>query len=352
MKDPDHLVYYNGIVINDRGRNIPAVIDDARGQSLIEKPDDWDLSVIRFDVDTTLLPFSKVEMLPGPAIGVSFRSLMQVNFRQVGGGDNFGYVHAENNKGEYGDLSMFIRYWNFGMEQSFSTLPPATQVRLKSAPQFYVVNGKLRLIFPEVWLTVGSALDYTPKILFNAKWAKYLLGFPLLRDPNYGYAVNGGDARIRIDDETCTVKVSDRTGLPVAFGAATYGVGGDLAYIEQQFTMPGTFAAVRAITLTTTSLPVVSESIPNTTNSSSGVSNASASIISDYLMSTDTYTDQHRIEYLPQAEFRMTQLNSTEPIRRISIQAWWADHFGNRYPILLSSGGTFSIKLIFKKRTD
>ena len=57
--DSDHLTYYNGIVINREGRPTAAIIDDVRGQPFLESADAWEMSVIRFDVDTLLLPFAK-----------------------------------------------------------------------------------------------------------------------------------------------------------------------------------------------------------------------------------------------------------------------------------------------------
>jgi hypothetical protein len=306
------------------------------------------MSVIRFDVDTLLLPFAKFPLgEKDPAFPNIYYTALQVSMD----GTAIGRVVSENALGEYSDLSSVIRYFNFAMYQAFYNLAPAVQAQLLNAPQFYVApSGKLRLIFPAIW---GDSSVATPDIWFNAIWAKYLIGFPLGRNLNYGFSALGQDARIRIEDETFTIKLPDRTGLPIAFGAAVYGVGGDLAYIEEMFPKPGTLAAVRGITLTTTSIPVNSEILPNAASiGSQGVSNASSSIISDYLMDTDSYTDQHKIVYLPQAEYRISQLNGHDALRRITIQAWWSDQFGVRYPLMLPINGTFAVKLMFKRRTE
>ena len=344
--DSDHLTYYNGIVINREGRPTAAIIDDIRGQPFLESAGAWEMSVIRFDVDTLLLPFAKFP------IGDKDPAFPHINYTtlQVNMDGSIGRVVSENTLGEYADLSLTIRYWNFALQKAFIGLPPADQAILLNAPQFYVApSGKLRLIFPAVWTTASVA----PSIMFNAVWAKYLVGFPLWRSDKFGYTPGGQDARIRIEDETFTIRLPDRSGLPIAFGAAVYGVGGDLAYIEEMFPKPGTLAAVRGITLTTTSIPVNSEILPNAVSiGSQGVSNASSSIISDYLMDTDSYTDQHKIVYLPQAEYRISQLNGHDALRRITIQAWWSDQFGVRYPLMLPINGTFAVKLMFKRRTE
>jgi len=343
--ESDHLTYYNGFVQNHEGRPTAAIIDDVRGQPFLESADAWEMSVIRFDVDTLLLPFAKFSMGErDPAFPNIYYTDLQVSMDA-----SVGRVVAENTVGEYNDLSLVIRYWNFALQKAFIGLDPAVQAQLLNAPQFYVApSGKLRLIFPAIWADNSVP---TPGLWFNAKWAKYLIGFPLGRNLNYGFSALGQDARIRIEDEAFTIKLPDRTGLPIAFGSTVYGVGGDLAYIEEMFPKPGTLAAVRGITLTTTSIPVNSEILPNAVSiGSQGVSNASSSIISDYLMDTDSYTDQHKIVYLPTAEYRISQLNGRDAIRRITIQAWWTDQFGVRYPLMLPVNGTFAVKLMFKRR--
>jgi hypothetical protein len=349
--DRDHLTYYNGIVINREGRPTAAIIDDVRSQPFLESADNWEMSVIRFDVDTSLLPFAKLPMIEPPSAPGNYRTTLQTVMTSPGQPDALGSVFAENALGEYNDLSLLLRYWNFGLQEAFSNLSPAIQATLLNAPQFYLTpSGKMRLIFPAIWVTPGAP---APQVRFNAQWAKYLIGFPLWRSSTYGFSPSGGDARIRMEDDAFTIRLPDRTGLPLAFAAASYGVGGDLCYIEEMFSKPGTLAAVRGITLTTTSIPVNSEILPNAVSIGlQGVSNASSSIISDYLMSVDDYTDQHKIQYLPQAEYRMSQLNGHDAVRRISIQAWWSDQFGVRYPLLLPINGTFAVKLLFKRRSD
>jgi hypothetical protein len=344
VQDPKDLVYYNGIIINESNQPIVAEINDVRAQALIETPEEWDMSVVRFDITSLLLPFAKVPMVT-PATPGAYKSLLQVNMDAA-----VGYVYSENPRGEFNDLSLFIRYWNMAYNFAFQQLDPALQATLKNAPNFYVApSGKIRLVFPAVWSDTSVT---KPQITVNALWAEYLIGFPLWREYTFGYTSGGYDARIRMEDETFVVRLPDRTGLPIAFAASTYGVGGDLCYIEEMYESRGSFSAVRAISLTTTSLPVQSEVTPNSSSSSQqgSTSNNSASIISDYLMSTTSYTDQNRLEYLPQAEYRMSHLMGREGPRRITIQAWWLDHFGGRFPMRLPQYGTFAIKILFKRR--
>ena len=343
VHDPKDLVYYNGEIINESNQPIIAEINDVRAQALIETPELWDMSVVRFDINSLLLPFAKVPMIT-PAVPGVYKSLLQVNMDTA-----VGNVYAENSRGEFNDLSLFIRYWNMAYNFAFQQIDPAQQAVLLNAPQFYIApSGKLRLIFPSVWTTSVTK----PQITVNAVWAEYLIGFPLWRNNKFGYTPGGYDARIRMEDETFVVPLPDRTGLPVAFAASTYGVGGDLCYIEEMYESRGSFSAVRAISLTTTSLPVQSEVTQNSSSSNQqgATSNNSASIISDYLMSTTAYTDQNRLEYLPQAEYRMSHLMGREGPRRVTIQAWWTDHFGNRFPMMLPQFGTFAVKILFRRR--
>jgi hypothetical protein len=140
------LVYYNGAIINESNQPIIAEINDIRAQALIETPELWDMSVVRFDINSLFLPFAKAPMVT-PAVPGVYKSLLQVNMDAA-----VGYVYAENARGEFNDLSLFIRYWNLAYNSAFQQLDPAQQATLKNAPQFYVApSGKLRLIFPAVW---------------------------------------------------------------------------------------------------------------------------------------------------------------------------------------------------------
>ena len=58
------------------------------------------------------------------------------------------------------------------------------------------------------------------------------------------------------------------------------------------------------------------------------------------------------MEYLPTAEYRMIQLGGREPIMRVNLQAWWTDFSGNSYPIELSESGSFSAKVLFRKKPN
>jgi hypothetical protein len=344
VTDPKDYVYYNGIITNDDAHPMVAEINDIRAQALIETPDEWNMSVVRFDVSSLLLPFAKLPMLPPTTPGL-YKTALQVNMEGASG-----TVFAENPRGEYNDLSLLIRYWNFAYQAAFIQLDPAQQATLLNAPQFYIApSGRLRLIFPAIWSDMSVS---KPQITVNALWAAYLIGFPLWKNTTFGYTPGGFDARIRMEDEAFVVRLPDRTGLPIAFAASAYGVGGDLCYIEEMYESRGSFSAVRSISLTTTSLPVQSEVTPNSSSSSKqgSTSNNSSSIISDYLMSTTDYTDQSRIEYLPQAEYRWSHMMGREGPRRITIQAWWTDHFGGRFPLMLPQYGTFALKLLFRRR--
>ena len=130
--DSDHLTYYNGIVINREGRPTAAIIDDIRGQPFLESADAWEMSVIRFDVDTLLLPFAKFPMGErDPAFPNIYYTDLQVSMD-----GSAGRVVAENTIGEYNDLSLVIRYWNFALQKAFIGLDPAVQAQLLNAPQF------------------------------------------------------------------------------------------------------------------------------------------------------------------------------------------------------------------------
>jgi hypothetical protein len=347
MGSSNDYVYLNGLCRNTGTEPLAAEIDDSRAQPIIEVPEEWDMAVVRFDLDTSLLPSSKLPMMPRLSPTQTFDTTLTVTM-----GSAVGRVYALNTQGTFWDLSSTLVQMYYAFQAAFADLPPATQARLKDAPQLVWINNRLRLIYPDAWEQFSGPDGPTPDVHVSFAFAEYLYSIPMNRAPDFGSAVDGRDARIKMRDPSVTYTLIDRSSLPVAYKSSAYGVGGDLSYLEQVEPNPGAFSAVRGIVLTTSSIPVQSEIVPTSTDSSARgfVSYNSATIISDYLLSPDSFTDLNRVVYLPEAEFRMEHLLGREGIRRVAIQAFWTDHYGNRYPVMLGINSAFGIKILFRRR--
>ncbi len=57
------------------------------------------------------------------------------------------------------------------------------------------------------------------------------------------------------------------------------------------------------------------------------------------------------LQYFPQGEYRLINMNSTIPLKRVSIQIFWKDQFDVLHPLTIREGQDASIKLLFIKKS-
>jgi hypothetical protein len=81
---------------------------------------------------------------------------------------------------------------------------------------------------------------------------------------------------------------------------------------------------------------------------SANLSNTVTDITVDFGGANSTY--KPFLLYLPQGEYRLTDMYSTNPLSSITIQVYWKDRFDNSYPLKLSSGCSSSIKIMFRAK--
>jgi hypothetical protein len=117
---------------------------------------------------------------------------------------------------------------------------------------------------------------------------------------------------------------------------------------------------IAKISFTTSLLPVIPEnvSLPKIYNSpqnatTSGGNNSNISpILTDFevpFSALNTYCPN--INYVPSGEYRLTDLYSDTPLNGIQLQVFWIDFYGNSYPIMLASGCSATVKLMFRKKS-
>jgi hypothetical protein len=129
--------------------------------------------------------------------------------------------------------------------------------------------------------------------------------------------------------------------------------------IKQMSSTVGCINPVSTIIFTSDAIPI----IPNSMNkphllynnntiyySPSQQQDSSLNIISDFSPGADMII-RSDVSYLPEGEYRFISLsNNKQELRNIDIQIYWLDTFGVLHPLYLLSGGSCSVKLMFKKK--
>ena len=75
-----------------------------------------------------------------------------------------------------------------------------------------------------------------------------------------------------------------------------------------------------------------------------------ANIITDLVTDEQSYCSL--LLYYPTAEYRMLTLNSTQPINQVDIQVFWKNKIVKLIPFYLPSGGSCSLKLMFVQKKE
>ena len=74
-------------------------------------------------------------------------------------------------------------------------------------------------------------------------------------------------------------------------------------------------------------------------------------ILSDFSIPVSS-TNQYNaiIEYVPQSEYRLLDMNSMMNLKKIDVQVHWKDQFGNLHPLLLQPGCAAHVKFLFRRK--
>ena len=115
---------------------------------------------------------------------------------------------------------------------------------------------------------------------------------------------------------------------------------------------------VSSIVFTTTTMPVVPTNIspPKIYGSSASLQDISASNgisteVTDFIINigpNSTYNSC--VEYIPSGPYRLLDMYGNSPLNNIDLVVWWKDKYSNLYPLLIPSGGSCNIKLMFRKK--
>lgn len=126
----------------------------------------------------------------------------------------------------------------------------------------------------------------------------------------------------------------------------------------QEGSTVGLLNPVQSVVFTTALLPIIPSNVsqPKVFGTASTFFNVGnnaniAPVISDFVVPVDALTSyKPNIVYTPQAEYRLFGLYGASPVSAVEISAYWKDQFGQLHPLLLNSGCSASLKLLFRRK--
>lgn len=144
------------------------------------------------------------------------------------------------------------------------------------------------------------------------------------------------------------------TSISTSVGAITTTRVADIQWykMQQEYNVLSYWSSFKNIIFTTGSIPIQYEQAPfNQPLNSQEVSN-SFPILTDFNPLLQYAGDQRSVlQYYPQGPYRLINLNSSIGLRKIDVKLYWQDQKNNLYPIFIPVEGSINIKLLFIKKS-
>lgn len=122
---------------------------------------------------------------------------------------------------------------------------------------------------------------------------------------------------------------------------------------KQEYSTIVNWSAISSIVFTSNTIPIIPTQIANPVIFNKGIkindtsnSNIQSNIITD--LATLDLCYKPTLMYSPGAEYRYIDMFGNNDLHTFDIQVHWKDRYGNLYPFYLGSGGSASIKVLFK----
>jgi hypothetical protein len=342
---------------------------ETRNSPIITNPDNYNMSIVRFQLDTPSLPSYIAQIQPNQANRDLMIHSITLTYMNAGTETNINPtyliwvpVHKEvsappapsANANGFQSESLYYYGYSFMnvvsiINTAFSTAMTALKATVGGlttvdAPFMYFneITKTFAIVAENQYFNINNATHI--RIYFNRALFGLMNSFPMYRYPITD--IYNKNYHIRMDDEKGYNLIQKTL------------VGSNKVMIElhQEYPTISNFSPITSILFTTTQLPIVPNYISaplsflnNQLVSDANQNGLTAQIITD-MANNDDFSYKPNLLYAPSAEYRRIALASNRPITNVDIKVWWRDRFGKLQPFYLWSGGKASIKILFEKK--
>lgn len=363
MNSPDHVYYNIRIQNGNPDTAIPAVYSENRVVPIINNPCEYYMSCIRFSVPTSLIPILVVPVQPNqsdPTLTIYSVSLSYKTFT----------------------AQQYVK-WTPKERNSLSSAPIEPRISLSltkiSNPDdsyYYcrsyvhlmdLVNDAFALAFADLTAQVIAASQTMP----SSAIAPYFTF-----DPSSKLFSLNADASYDVDANANPIKCFFNNDLYTLFGAfdsfLSYNAGEQdrqilirdlsnnttdgIINFSQEFPTLVCWSSFKSIIITTGTLPIYSEGIPNSnrflSNTSSSGQASSLNIISDFDCFLNVGSEEFvsLFQYNPAGNYRLIDMHGTNPVSNVDLSVFWQDTYGGLHPIFIPPNQSATFKMLFRKK--
>ena len=350
---------------------------ETRNTPLLLNPEEYYMSVVRFDLDTPSLPIftpsieynSANRNLTIYSVTLEYvnpappnQTFVEQTFVTFAPQDlaavlpvppSQTYNKLQDNSTGYYYIYNY-QYWIFLVNTAFTTCFNALNAQVVAAGLVLPTTHAPVLTFDTQLNTAilnSDVLGYDDtvanriNIYFNRPMYQLFSSFPVYILSNQ--ATFGRNRQI----QTNTFGDSFVIGFP--FIAPVY----DAIQTFQEYSTISLWTPVKSVVFTSATLPIVATQVSQPIEivngnfiGSNGNNSNQAPIITDFLADGGIY--KPTLLYEPTAQYRLISLQGNRPIYTIDINVFWKDAFGQLIPFRLTAGSGSSIKILFTKKSS
>lgn len=359
---PTHMQYNIDVYNIDNSNNgsyqllgKPCNYVENRADSFLEYPDDYELTVLSFNIDNNSLPIQVVQPQIGSTLtSIGYASIFEITVSSLTVDTSplpifwkpadttlqlNQTITANDYTNEYFwnyNIQYFLELLNNTIRQGVLIVNPAETL----VPYFFYDSSISRITFsaPASWITdaQGVSVGYTLKI--NDALYALLGGFPYIRagTPKGYYSL--------IVPDTFTNRYNQSN----SFTAPTTS---PYVRITQSYNTVQNWNPISSITFLSPVVPVVNDMIAEplifSSNTEVQTKGDVLNVLFDFVVSI---RDNPETSFQPLGQFAFTSLFGKHPVSELQVITKWRDSFGNLYPLKLEYGSSFEMKILFRKK--
>jgi hypothetical protein len=345
--DTPGIKYYNLSLTNNQQDPILASLTDRRTSSILEKPDEWEMSIVRFQICTNEVPLFK-PVIPDPAFPL--RTNMSITLKYLNNFfQQFIEVTAQEATRGIFDYNAILDHVNDASLIAFGLLKGAFPASDGTAAPLFYLNADTSLISMYTQSVFIQSNANRIQIGLNQP-LQSLLNMPTSNIVLPSASISGFTYELAVKDSAILLPPTNlREGYPIGVNP----IPGEVMSSSQEFRTLDEWNLIKAVIFTTALVPLQHEYLPN----SSGIgqsyvpNNNQLGILTDFQIQKDNVEPTRGIlTYVPPGEYRMISLMGTNPFSAIDVTASYQTYNGDIFPITLGQGENMSLKIMFRRK--
>jgi|GEM_PF-5503799 len=347
----NHL-YYNINVVNKQDEPIELNYTDIRSQNLLDNVDNYNVSILRFQVDLSeipimLFPTTQFETFQQPPYNTIDNGFYKITIQNGNTGEfttaNVEYIANGNQSPGVYNYVDFCQMLNKGIKDAYV----GTGIATTDKPYFFYDKSasSINLAMPSTFTEDGiTNLIYVNKNLYNDLCRDYPGTKTTFGDPRYFRMESARNGNNKFSGEIVKYASSGQHTAEWTNGIL----------LKTYFPNLGKLSAVRSIVFTTSQIPIVSEYVSDNLDLNNDTSYSFTKVMKDFEISldgADGVLTRGIQNFVIGSEFQLTQMKSGgEGLKNIDLQAFWRDAHGRLFPLLIPTGSTFTMKMLFVRK--